>query len=104
MRKDREIGILDMISARIRPDETLFLEEMSEALNISKSEAIRVALMITRKLLQDEETGKINREIIDRFKDTPPLIIFLRRVVLKPRPNKIHKPRDFQILKMVIKK
>nr|DAD62964.1 MAG TPA: antitoxin [Caudoviricetes sp.] len=73
MRKDREIGILDMISARIRPDETLFLEEMSEALNISKSEAIRVALMITRKLLQDEETGKINREIIDRFKDTPPL-------------------------------
>ena len=72
MRKDREIGILDMISARIRPDETLFLEEMSEALNISKSEAIRVALMITRKLLQDEETGKINREIIDRFKDTPP--------------------------------
>lgn len=76
MRKDREIGILDMISARIRPDETLFLEEMSEALNISKSEAIRVALMITRKLLQDEETGKINREIIDRFKDTPPLMIF----------------------------
>lgn len=73
MRKDREIGRLDMISARIRPDETLFLEEMSEALNISKSEAIRVALMITRKLLQDEETGKINREIIDRFKDTPPL-------------------------------
>ncbi len=73
MRKDREIGILDMISARIRPDETLFLEEMSEALNISKSEAIRVALMITRKLLQDEETGKINREIIDRFNDTPPL-------------------------------
>ena len=72
MRTDREIGILDMISARIRPDETLFLEEMSEALNISKSEAIRVALMITRKLLQDEETGKINREIIDRFKDTPP--------------------------------
>lgn len=76
MRKDREIGILDMISARIRPDETLFLEEMSEALNISKSEAIRVALMITRKLLQDEETGKINKEIIDRFKDTPPLMIF----------------------------
>lgn len=76
MRKDREIGRLDMISARIRPDETLFLEEMSEALNISKSEAIRVALMITRKLLQDEETGKINREIIDRFKDTPPLMIF----------------------------
>lgn len=76
MKTDREIGKLDMISARIRPDETLFLEEMSEAFKISKSEAIRAALMITRKLLQDEETGKINKEIWDRFNDTPPLMIF----------------------------
>lgn len=72
MRKDREIGRLDMISARIRPDETLFLEEMSEAFKISKGEVIRAALMIARRLLQDEETGKINKEIWDRFNDTPP--------------------------------
>lgn len=73
MKTDKEIGKLDMISARIRPDETLFLEEMSEAFKISKGEVIRAALMITRKLLQDEETGKINKEILNRFKDTPPL-------------------------------
>lgn len=72
MRKDREIGKSDMISARIRPDETLFLEEMSEAFKISKSEAVRASIMIARRLLQDEETGKINKEIWDRFKDTPP--------------------------------
>lgn len=76
MKTDKEIGKLDMISARIRPDETLFLEEMSEAFKISKGEVIRAALMITRKLLQDEETGKINKEILNRFKDTPPLMIF----------------------------
>ncbi|RKU56225.1 hypothetical protein DWX84_09045 [Parabacteroides sp. AF21-43] len=77
MRKDREIGRLDMISARIRPDETLFLEEMSEAFKISKGEVIRAALMIARRLLQDEETGKINKEIWDRFNDTPPPYDFL---------------------------
>lgn len=76
MKTDKEIGKLDMISARIRPDETLFLEEMSEAFKISKGEVIRAALMITRKLLQDEETGKINKEILNRFKDTSPLMIF----------------------------
>lgn len=76
MRKDREIGRLDMISARIRPDETLFLKEMSETFKISKGEVIRAALMIARRLLQDEGTGKINKEIWDRFNDTPPLMIF----------------------------
>ena len=104
MRKDREIGRLDMISARIRPDETLFLEEMSEAFKISKGEVIRAALMIARRLLQDEETGKINKEIWDRFNDTPPLMIFERRDVLKPRPKQLHTHSDFQIFKMVIKK
>ena len=55
MRKDREIGRLDMISARIRPDETLFLEEMSEAFKIEKLAHIR---MDFRGIMQSAWTRK----------------------------------------------
>lgn len=46
---------------------------MTESLNVSKSEVVMDSIMIARRLLQDEKTGKISKEILDRFKDTPPL-------------------------------
>lgn len=75
-RKKKEDGMIYILNFRLSLDDKIFISRIMESLNVRKSEAIRVALMITRKLLQDEETGKINREIIDRFKDTPPLMIF----------------------------
>ena len=72
-RKKKEDKMIYILNFRLSLDDKIFISRIMESLNVRKSEAIRVALMITRKLLQDEETGKINREIIDRFKDTPPL-------------------------------
>lgn len=75
-RKKKEDKMIYILNFRLSLDDKIFISRIMESLNVRKSEAIRMALMITRKLLQDEETGKINREIIDRFKDTPPLMIF----------------------------
>lgn len=75
-RKKKEDKMIYILNVRLSLDDKIFISRIMESLNVRKSEAIRMALMITRKLLQDEETGKINREIIDRFKDTPPLMIF----------------------------
>lgn len=72
-RKKKEDKMIYILNFRLSLDDKIFISRIMESLNVRKSEAIRVALMITRKLLQDEETGKINKEIIDRFKDTPPL-------------------------------
>lgn len=71
-RKKKEDKMIYILNVRLSLDDKIFISRIMESLNVRKSEAIRMALMITRKLLQDEETGKINREIIDRFKDTPP--------------------------------
>ena len=76
-RKKKEDKMIYILNVRLSLDDKIFISRIMESLNVRKSEAIRMALMITRKLLQDEETGKINREIIDRFKDTPPPYDFL---------------------------
>lgn len=75
-RKKKEDKMIYILNFRLSLDDKIFISRIMESLNVRKSEAIRVALMITRKLLQDEETGKINKEIWDRFNDTPPLMIF----------------------------
>ena len=72
-RKKKEDKMIYILNVRLSLDDKIFISRIMESLNVRKSEAIRMALMITRKLLQDEETGKINKEIWDRFNDTPPL-------------------------------
>lgn len=72
-RKKKEDKMIYILNFRLSLDDKIFISRIMGSLNVRKSEAIRVALMITRKLLQDEETGKINKEIWDRFNDTPPL-------------------------------
>ena len=69
MNTGKGIGNKDTIVARLRPDEGLFLLEMSQALNISKSEAVRLLVMIGRKLLQDEASGEFNIGIVKRLKE-----------------------------------
>lgn len=68
MNTGKGIGNKDTIVARLRPDEGLFLVEMSQAFNIRKSEAIRLLVMIGRRLLQEESTGTFNIDLVKQLK------------------------------------
>nr|UVM87704.1 MAG: hypothetical protein [Bacteriophage sp.] len=75
-RKRKDDKMIYILNVRLSPDDSLLVSKIEERLNVKRSEAIRIVLRIARRLLQDEETGKINKEIWDRFNDTPPLMIF----------------------------
>ena len=62
--KEKEKGKGDTIVVRLRPDEVLFLSEMCDAYEITRSQAVRLLVMVGRRLLQDEETGNIKRDIL----------------------------------------
>ncbi len=72
-RKRKDDKMIYILNVRLSPDDSLLVSKIEERLNVKRSEAIRIVLRIARRLLQDEETGKINKEIWDRFNDTPPL-------------------------------
>ena len=70
MNTGKGIGNKDTIVVRLRPDEGLFLTEMCRAFNIRKSEAIRLVIMIGRHLLQDDDTGNFNTDIVNKLKES----------------------------------
>lgn len=62
--KEKGKGKGDTIVVRLRPDETLFLAEMCDAYEVTRSQAVRLLVMVGRRLLQDEETGNMRMDIL----------------------------------------